>query len=132
MKKLLYKKGYFIKVVSWENDGDYYRTAEVKVDDKVQGLAYQRICKTLFVSNHSSDLGLGNDYMSEIDMDRVHKFYDDDPYFTTILHENRENSVHGIIEDLMGESEEGYSCRVVESCIIFNVKEDCYLDTVEE
>jgi hypothetical protein len=33
-KQNIVKKGYTLKVVSWENDGDYYQTNYKKVDTK--------------------------------------------------------------------------------------------------
>lgn len=34
MKQVLYERGYIVRVVSWENDADYYYTKEVHVDTK--------------------------------------------------------------------------------------------------
>lgn len=36
MEKVLYKKGYLIRITSWENDGDAYRTEEVNVDSEAE------------------------------------------------------------------------------------------------
>lgn len=37
--KVLYKAGYLIRVTSWENDGDNYKTKEIQVADELKAKA---------------------------------------------------------------------------------------------
>tara|TARA_Y100000588_G_scaffold170332_1_gene184136 strand:- start:7127 stop:7657 length:531 start_codon:yes stop_codon:yes gene_type:complete len=52
-------KGYTLEVVSWENDGDNYRTKHLTVETKDEALAVKHLCENLFQSNYDP-LTIGN------------------------------------------------------------------------
>lgn len=58
-KKKVINKGYTLEVVSWENDGDNYRTKSVTFDDLECAKATKHMCENLFISNHD-DKTIGN------------------------------------------------------------------------
>lgn len=133
MKELIYKKGIILKVSSWENDGDHSRNLEHVVKSLEEGKAYQRMCSTLFKPNHEGPMAIANDYGAVLEHyeGEINEFFDGDEFLKYIPKENRINEVEEIAEVLMGYSEEGYSCRVCDSCTLYEVKEDVYLDLVE-
>lgn len=47
MQKTLYKAGYLIRVVSWENDGDHYSTEEMRVDSLEEAQGVYALCNLL-------------------------------------------------------------------------------------
>ena len=48
MKKVI-NKGYTITVVSWENDGDNYKTKSITVETIEEARVIHKICKELFM-----------------------------------------------------------------------------------
>ena len=128
-KKLIYKKGLLLKIVSWENDGDHYKTVEYPVDNLEEAKALTRMCKILFKSCNNGEGGIGNSDSSE--KETIINFYNKDSYFKTIYLEDEfvdyVNDIHG---ELLGYSDY-YSYRVCESASLYNIKEDVYLDIVK-
>jgi hypothetical protein len=59
--KVLYKKGYLIRVTSWENDADNYNTKEVQCDTEEESKEIIAFCR-LFRSSSRNDGGIGNIY----------------------------------------------------------------------
>lgn len=60
MKKLIIKKGYTVEVVSWENDGDNYKTKSQTYSTKEEALLVKKMCNTLFKSSNNGEAGIGN------------------------------------------------------------------------
>lgn len=54
------QKGYTIKVISWENDGDFYNTKFYNTDSLEKAKAIVELCKTLFRSANNVEGGIGN------------------------------------------------------------------------
>jgi len=82
MDKVLYKKGYLIRVNSWENDGDNPRTEEVNVVNEAEAKQLVEFA-WLFKSRNSGKGTIGNIYdggSSEVEPVLV-KFYDKYPDF---------------------------------------------------
>jgi len=60
MKKKIIKKGYTVEVVSWENDGDNYRTKRETYSTKEEAFAVKHMCENLFLSSNNGEGGIGN------------------------------------------------------------------------
>ena len=60
MRKKIIDKGYTVEVVSWENDGDNYRTEKETYSDKEEALAVKHLCENLFLSSNNGEGGIGN------------------------------------------------------------------------
>jgi len=131
-KELIYKKGILIEVISWENDGDHYNTQEYSVSTIEEAKGIKRMCEILFKSEHSGDLAIANDCGASISdyEDEILEFMSNDKWFNTVHESNVISVVEDLAYQLMGSSED-YNCRVCESCTIYNIKEDVYLDKVE-
>lgn len=54
MKTTLYSKGYLIRIISWENDGDNYNTKELLLDTEQEARTVSALCN-LLRSRHSVD-----------------------------------------------------------------------------
>ena len=65
-KKKVVSKGYTVEVVSWENDGDNYKTETHTYESKEEALTIKKMCEILFRSCNNGDGGIGNmtDYNS--------------------------------------------------------------------
>ena len=87
MKKTLYKKGYLIRVTSWENDADNYNTKEVSEPDEAKVKQILKFCSLFKSKRRDSDAGIGNihgDYHSELcdgAREVLIQFYHDNPGF---------------------------------------------------
>ncbi len=60
MRKKIIDKGYTVEVVSWENDGDNYRTQKSTYNTKEEALAVKHMCGNLFLSSNNGEGGIGN------------------------------------------------------------------------
>ena len=135
MKKII-NKGYTLKVVSWENDGDNYNTKQVTYDNKELAIEVARMCTTLFISCHNGNNGIGNTNEGDEKgaQEKVLKYMQEHP----ILWENDEV----IDDDLVGycmevynyellDGSEWYYSRICESVTLTYSKEDIYLEEIE-
>jgi hypothetical protein len=130
MKELIYKKGLLLKVVSWENDGDYYKTTETYFEDIEEAKAIQKLCSILFKSENNGDNGIGNSFGGL--EDRIEEYRQEDDYFKERYNkETFAEFVKDTSHNYMEYSEEGYDYRVCESAKLYKIKEDVYLDMVE-
>jgi hypothetical protein len=135
-KKQIAKKGYTLEVVSWENDGDNYRTKRVTYKDKEKAIAVAKMCKELFCSCNNDDGGVGNSMDGEenkrvVDYMKAHSILtegekdfdkdEDDDYFYLCTE---------YADDLIGCSE-CYDFRVCESVKIFHNPEDVYSEEIK-
>jgi hypothetical protein len=59
-QKKVVGKGYTLEVVSWENDGDNYRTKSMTFDSIEEAQAVKHMCEKLFSCNSEEDGGIGN------------------------------------------------------------------------
>ena len=59
MPKVLYKAGYTVRVTSWENDGDNYKTVDCHIGEK-EKLGVVVKFANLFRSKNSNPSGIGN------------------------------------------------------------------------
>lgn len=130
--KKIISKGYILEVVSWENDGDYYRTKTITVKKKEKALALYTLCTTLF--NNNSSYGIGNNCeISSKDKERIKNFFSKNKQlFPKLDIEDTEQLIDYCMDkayDLMGSSEY-YSIRVCESCTVFYSPEDIYLEEI--
>ena len=131
MKKLIYRKGILLKIVSWENDADNYRTVETVIDTVEEAKAIGRLCKEVFKAYHDGPFGISNDFQADIGKyeSRIIEFMSNDEFFKNTAEEDMIGLVEDYAYDLLGYTD--YSARVCESCEIFEIKEDVYLDIVK-
>lgn len=74
MTKVLYKKGYLIRVHSWENDADHYNNKEVQVETEQEAKDIIAYCNLFKSSVWEKKGGIGNIYeVRESDWDRVNE-----------------------------------------------------------
>ena len=114
-------KGYTIEVVSWENDGDNYRTQRMTVATKEEALKIKKICKDLFKTG--GEFGVGNSMDGE-----------GQPLILAYMKSNPEMELTtGYINDckyeLMGGSEY-YDFRVCESVQVTYLPEDVFAEEI--
>jgi hypothetical protein len=114
-------KGYTVKVVSWENDGDNYRTESMTVDTKEEALKIKKICKELFKSG--GKFGVGNSMDGE-----------GQPLILAYMKSNPEMEltkgyINKLDQKLMGGSEY-YDFRVCESVQVTYLPEDVFAEEI--
>lgn len=134
MKKVI-SKGYTITVISWENDGDNYRTKSITVDNIEEAKAISEMCETIFISCNNGESGIGNMMDDEGDdaKEVILPFMKENP----VLWEGKKNpsdeELIGICMEinynLMGGSE-CYFSRVMERCDVTYSKEDIFLEII--
>lgn len=130
------KAGYRIASVSWENDGDHYRTIIKEGIKEEEAKLIGKIGKLM----KSRKSGLENNYeASEEDLEKGHKFYL--PTFEKYkdLFSNHDMILYRqdcyaiidyITENITGYSSEGYALRVLESMKIEYFPEDVVIEDV--
>lgn len=142
MKKVLYKKGYLVRVVSWENDGDNYNTKEVSGLTKEEAESTVAFAK-LFTSKHDIDNpGIGNIYdpsdsAAKVVFDILRNHYDTygDPDIAKDLQEFDEEDWPDLIPSWLMEKaydlgltgEESFT-RACEKIEVFYIAEDVVVD----
>lgn len=135
-EKKIISEGYTLEVVSWENDGDNYKTEFFTVKSKELAIAVAKMCKELFVSCNNKGKGIGN--MMEDEGDEAREIIL--PYMKTHpeLYSDKKNLSDDKLVDicmeynhkLLGGSEYYYS-RVLESCIITYSPKDIFLEEIK-
>ena len=124
------KKGYTLKVVSWENDGDNYSTLFHTVSSCAEAQALRDVCNILFGCNsdHKNPIGIGN-MMGDDDYQSVIKEYlIKHPEVTKYLGDA--GDIMDFNYAVMGGSEY-YTSRVCDSVEVTYVSEDVYGEIVE-
>ena len=123
-RKLVANKGYTVKVVSWENDGDNYKTNSLNVDSPEEARKIKKICKELFKSCHNGDGGVGNSMDGECD-DVIDQYIEDNIEMGLI-----KDHIKILAGNLLGYSET-YDYRVCESVEITYLDEDVYAEIID-
>jgi hypothetical protein len=85
MSKVLYKAGYLIRVLSWENDADNYNNEEIQVETEQDAKDLVDFC-WLFKSRYRDKGGIGNIYEArgddqERELEVYKKFLEEHPNF---------------------------------------------------
>jgi hypothetical protein len=140
MKKVI-EKGYTLKVVSWENDADNYRTKFKTVKTEEEAKKLYIICTELFKSGTNNSTCIGNSIGDEY-KDRIIKFINQHPNLFSDLNieeinKDTEEENYDTISDyfkdlahsLMGGSEY-YDYRVCESVEVTYSLNDIYLEEI--
>ena len=136
MKKTIYKKGYLIKVVSWENDADNYRTIEYSIDSIEVGKNIADMCLRLFTSSNNRRGGIGNLMEDEGEKAKtiILKFLEENKnifaHQSTMTDDIKVDTVMDWNFKLMGGSEYYYS-RIAESVEIYYIKEDIEIELID-
>lgn len=133
-KTKLASKGYTLRVVSWENDADNYRTKDYTVDTLEEAKKINKICKELFCSCNNGEGGVGNSMENE-ELDRLVKFVEENPdlFPDGPKVENGDEIMdhfQNLAYNLMGGSE-FYDFRVCESCVCFYSDKDIFLENID-
>lgn len=138
IKTMITKKGYYIEVDSWENDGDNSRTEMVHCDSEEQALAYKEACLTIFHrDNTHTDKGVGNtneyDSMEKIKA-TLKDFIEGNEYFKRETEGMDDDEIYNYMADdiaveLLGWSE-FYYFRVCERAKVYHVKEDVKFEEI--
>jgi hypothetical protein len=133
-KKLVINKGYTLRVTSWENDADHYRTIDYWEPDKEKAKVLVKMCRELFPSRNSRVKGaIGNGDIDERAYDwmkangQVLIPEDDDI--------NDEDDLHDLVADIAGDLmgySEWYGVRVCEKVEILYSDTNVYVEELEE
>ena len=126
-------KGYTLKVVSWENDGDHYNTLRKTYQDKELAIAVAKMCVELFKSIGNSmdddEKETAIDYMKKHPILITEKYdgedEDDEDYDDFLYYLCQKYSW-----DLMGSSEY-YDFRKCESVVIFYSPVDVMIEEIK-
>tara|TARA_B100001105_G_scaffold148940_1_gene119432 strand:- start:3882 stop:4307 length:426 start_codon:yes stop_codon:yes gene_type:complete len=139
MKKKIINKGYTVEVVSWENDGDNYRTKSTTYSSLEEAKAVKRMCENLFISGHD-DNTVGNKVEDQYEecCEIVKSYLVSHPESQSGHFKVKEDtragdawdSISHVNSDLLGSSEYYFS-RVCESCTIYFSPQDVYLEVIE-
>lgn len=124
METKVANKGYTISVVSWENDGDNYKTKSVTVWDKDEALKIKKICEELFVSRNNGAGGIGNSMDGECDW-LIDEYIEENPEMKLT-----KNYIKTLASDLLGYSE-CYDYRVCESVTVTHLEDDIYAEIIK-
>ncbi len=114
-------KGYTVEVVSWENDGDNYRTKSITVDNKDEALKIKQICQTLFKSCNNGEGGIGNSMDGECE-DIIEDYIEDNPEMNLT-----QDYIEHLANKLMGYSD-FYDYRVCEQVNVYFLAEDVFAE----
>ena len=130
------EKGYTIKVVSWENDGDNYNTKNMVIDSREIAKAISEMCNTIFKSKNSKIYhGIGNimseDYEDAYDV--IIPFMNEHPILWNDKPNPTDEELINICMEynnqLMGSSEWYYS-RVMEKCTVTYSSKDIFVEEI--
>jgi len=138
MEKVV-SKGYTLKVTSWENDGDNYRTKFIHSESKEEIEALCRICDLASRKITHTPGGIGN----EMDEEKVTRiavdFFEKDENKFSLTHVKDQSKLSDdeyfdLLTDytqLLFGSSEYYICRVCEEYTVTYSPEDIYVDLIE-
>ena len=103
-------KGFLIKVESSENDGDFYMTKEIKVENEEVAKVFKKIATTLFNESEYSILNLGHDERGTVKYN-IANYLSDNIDLIDFLHKNsglpsKELIKEGIITEIFDESDD--------------------------
>lgn len=121
MKVKVANKGYTIEAVSWENDGDNYKTKSMTVDTEEEARKIKKICQTLFRSCNNGEGGIGNAMDGESE-DVIEEYIEDHPEMALTV-----EYISNLANRLMGGSE-WYDYRVCESVKVTYLSEDIFAE----
>lgn len=137
-KEKILTKGYTLKIISWENDGDNRRTIEYHTEDLEKAKSIKHMCDYLFGACYhetNSNYGIGNSSCESDYEYRLNRYVEDYPeLFITEKGEITKYPYDWASDwawELMRGSEY-YDFRVCESCIILYSPEDIYVKLVSD
>lgn len=125
-------KGYTLEVVSWENDGDYYKTIRKTVQTREEAKRIKHFLLPLFTSANGKRGGIGNTSSGEGEK-KILQYYKKNKKLFPELEGNDEDNALDYFTDLAIEmlgSSEWYTYRVCESVTITYSSKDIYVDKV--
>lgn len=138
--KLLYNKGYLIRIVSWENDGDNYNTKEITTQSKELAIAYGKLCKLFNTSSDLANIYEPCDDEYKTIADALVSFYrEHESIFAIDLSDiPSDSSEEEIITDCMlevlydlGLSGTDFTTRVCAQVKVMYIPQDVYIEEVE-
>ena len=127
-KITLMKEGYTLRVTSWENDADNYRTIDIAGLSKEEVKGLVAVCDYCSKTNTESSIA-NEDSVSEEAKKRINKILEEHPILNQYIVDidEYENPINDITNMLFGYSE-WYLCRVCDKYEIFYTPEDILVD----
>jgi len=116
-------KGYTIEVVSWENDGDNYKTKTMTVETEAEARKIKKICSELFKSCNNGDGGIGNAMDGECE-DVIEDYIENNPEMELTV-----EYIEDLVSELLGRSEY-YDYRVCERVQVTYLDQDVYAQVI--
>jgi hypothetical protein len=140
-KTILLKKGYTVKITSWENDGDHHHTEEYHTEDLEFTKALVRVCRELFCSSNNGKKGLGNlcDGETTKYTDIAESYFENNPNLWEILFPDDpfeavdEDDLYDMVTELSYDcvgASEFYLCRVCEKVEVLFTPEDLEVEII--
>ncbi|QKN88457.1 hypothetical protein vBValSX1_64 [Vibrio phage vB_ValS_X1] len=131
MKEVILKAGYTLKILSWENDADFYNTKTYHVEDKDWAIILKHICENLLCSQYSSDYGVGNtDISDNTSTARITQYFETYGIPEHVPEDELFDWLNDLAYDLVGSSYESTCIRVCESCTLLYTPEDIEVETL--
>jgi hypothetical protein len=141
----LYRKGYLVRILSWENDGDNYNTQEYNTDTEQDARAVVEFCALFSRANPNT---IGNIYDPHWESEeRTHahsvilEFHKSHPGFMDVDTTSAENDAYSeddyIVEAYLdfaydlGLRGGEFFTRVCESVEVFRIPEDVLVEKME-
>lgn len=131
MKQIVVNKGYTLKVVSWENDGDNYSTIFKTVDTIEEAIKLAKICKELFESGSNTKKCVGNSMDGEGDKILLDYVEVNRNLFPDLNDEDDIIEYFKDIADSLMSSSEFYDFRVCDSVSITYSTEDIMVENID-
>lgn len=130
MPNLIIPAGYYLKVTTWENDGDYYATNELMGLTATDAQFYVKLVQKFKSRNNRSSPGLGNQHNSDAVLREVvdkllAKYSDVSPDVRVKF--KSEDLFSDALEEILGSPTDyehesyGSFCRVVESFELYEI-----------
>lgn len=141
--KTLYRAGYLIRVLSWENDGDNYNTKEIQVDTEQEARDVVDFCNLFGSKSFYDEDDIGNLCDGEYEPARpvFRKFYFNHPGFVNLTltdYKNEEEETDAICDAMMEvayelglSGGEYFYTRVCESVQVYHIPADVLVEQVQ-
>ena len=115
---LIMKEGYTLRVTSWENDGDNYRTIDKLFSTEVEARAVQDMAKVVFQSCNNGDGGIGNSFSDYQDANVIVNYLIKNPKLLELNNLTQPTELKRKIQEMFDEAEDDW-----EHYILFYIEE---------
>jgi hypothetical protein len=140
--EVLYRAGYLIRVLSWENDGDNYNTKEIQVDTEQEARDVVEFCN-MFDSSSRNQHDIGNlcDGEAEIARPAFRAFYENHPDFINLTpsdYEGEQEETDAICDAMMDiaydlglSGGDYFYTRVCERVQVYRIPTDVLIEQIQ-